>query len=162
MARRPPDRLSETAGEPSASEQQVLRAFIDMHHHRDVEGALALLRDDVRVTMPPNPYLFEGRVAMRPLMDRAFSSDQFLDWRLVPARANRQPAAISYALLPGDTVYRPFKLDVLRVESGLIREITTFDPRLIAGFDFPDVLPEDPGGRVPPPPRRSDDPARSR
>jgi hypothetical protein len=62
------------------------------------------------------------------------------DWRLVPTRANRQPAAASYLRAPGDTVYRAFKLDVLRVEDGAIAEITTFSCDLFPAFGLPATL----------------------
>ena len=39
---------------------------------------------------------------------------------------NRMPAAASYLRRPGDTVFRAFKLDVLRVDDATISEITTF------------------------------------
>jgi RNA polymerase sigma-70 factor (ECF subfamily) len=120
----------------------VLKAFIAMHEHGDVAGALRLLREDIRVTMPPLPELHEGRTAMEALLARAFDPASFLGWRLVPAWANRQPAAISYALLPEDRRWHAFKIDVLRVEDGLIREITTFLPRLVAAFGHPEVLDE--------------------
>jgi RNA polymerase sigma-70 factor (ECF subfamily) len=125
---------------PSPADREVLEAFIAMHEHGDVEGALELLREDIRVTMPPHPWLYEGRTAMRELMARAFDPAEFLGWRLVPAWANRQPAAISYALLPADHRWHAFKIDVLRVENGLIREVTTFDPTLVRAFGHPEVL----------------------
>jgi RNA polymerase sigma-70 factor (ECF subfamily) len=94
---------------------------------------------DIRVTMPPQPVCYVGRDALAPLVEHAFTS--FGAWRLVPTRANRQPAAACYLRRPGDTVFRPFKLDVLRITGGHVAEATTFDPRLIGGFDFLDVLP---------------------
>ena len=51
---------------------------------------------------------------------QAFGPPAMGDWRLVPARANRQPAAASYLRRPGDSVHRAFKLDVMRIEDGLI------------------------------------------
>ena len=36
------------------------------------------------------------------------------------------PAAASYLRRPGDTQFRAFKLDVMRIEAGMIAEITTF------------------------------------
>ena len=63
------------------------------------------------------------------------------DWRLVPTRANRQPAAASYLRRPGDSIYRAFKLDVLRVEDGAIAEITTFGAGLFPAFGLAPTLP---------------------
>ncbi len=134
------ERLTQAASTPSEDERTLLQAFIDTHESGDIESSLALLRDDIRVTMPPHPYLYEGRAAIVPLMERAFEDDEYADWRLVAAWANRQPAAISYVRRPGDSLYRAFKIDVLRVEDGLIREITTFGAGLHAAFGQPEIL----------------------
>ena len=40
------------------------------------------------------------------------------DWRLVPTWANRMPTAASYLRQPGDSEFRAFKFDVLRIEDG--------------------------------------------
>ena len=50
------------------------------------------------------------------------------------------PAAASYLRRPGDTEFRAFKLDVLRVEDGTIAEITTFGAGLFAAFGLPETL----------------------
>ena len=61
-------------------------------------------------------------------------------WRLVPTAANRMPAAASYLRRAGDTEFRAFKLDVLRVEGGKIAEITTFGSNLFPAFGLPATL----------------------
>jgi RNA polymerase sigma-70 factor (TIGR02960 family) len=117
-------------------ERRLLEGFIDTHERADAEAAIALLREDVRITMPPHPWLFEGLQAVRELMASAAGSGE---WRLVPTRANRMPTAASYLLKPGDAEFRAFKLDVLRVEGGRIAEITTFDATLFPAFGLPPV-----------------------
>jgi RNA polymerase sigma-70 factor (TIGR02960 family) len=117
-------------------EQRLLEGFIDTHERGDTEAAIALLREDVRITMPPHPWLFEGLPAVRGLMASAEGTGE---WRLVPTRANRMPAAASYLRPPGDSEFRAFKLDVLRVEGGRIAEITTFDASLFPAFGLPPV-----------------------
>ncbi len=61
-------------------------------------------------------------------------------WRLIPAGANRMPAAASYLRRPADSVFRAFKLDVMRIEAGTIAEITTFDAGLFPAFGLPQEL----------------------
>jgi RNA polymerase sigma-70 factor (ECF subfamily) len=90
--------------------------------------------------MPPNPMLYEGRAAVVPLMRRAFDDDALGEWRLVPTRANRQPAAASYLRAPGETRFHAFKIDVLRVAGGRIAEITTFGSALFAAFGLSATL----------------------
>jgi RNA polymerase sigma-70 factor (TIGR02960 family) len=126
-----------SAADLSADERRLLQGFIDTHESGDVEAAAAMIRDDVRVTMPPNPWLYEGRAAVMELMRGATGPEAPGEWLLVPTRANRMPAAASYLRAPGDTLFRAFKLDVLRVQDGLIAEITTFAARLFGEFGLP-------------------------
>jgi hypothetical protein len=51
-----------------------------------------------------------------------------------------QPAATSYLRARGETAFRAFKIDVLRVAGSAIAEITTFDTRLFAAFGLPLAL----------------------
>jgi RNA polymerase sigma-70 factor (ECF subfamily) len=62
------------------------------------------------------------------------------EWRLLPTRANRQPAAASYLRAPGEAEFRAFKLDVLRVRDGRIAEITTFGAGLFEEFGLERTL----------------------
>jgi hypothetical protein len=100
-----------------------------------------MVADDIRITMPPHPFLFEGREAMASLLERAFGPESPGDWLLVPTRANRQPTAASYLRQPGDSEYRAFKFDVLRVEGDVIAEATTFDASLFDAFGLPPTWP---------------------
>jgi RNA polymerase sigma-70 factor (ECF subfamily) len=127
--------------EPTQHERALLAAFIDAHERADVAASVALMREDIRVTMPPQPMCFEGRDALAPLLAQAFGG--MGEWRLVPAWANRQPAAVSYLRRPGDTVFRALKIDVLRIEGGLVKEVTTFDTKLLDAFGLPASYAED-------------------
>jgi RNA polymerase sigma-70 factor (TIGR02960 family) len=133
LGEQPPPRPKRTATE---QERVLLERFIDAHERADTDAAVALLREDVRITMPPHPWLFEGIQAVRELMGNAEATGE---WRLLPTRANRMPTAASYLRQPGDTEFRAFKFDVLRVEGGRIAEITTFDPTLFPAFGLPPV-----------------------
>jgi RNA polymerase sigma-70 factor (ECF subfamily) len=50
------------------------------------------------------------------------------------------PAAVSYLRRPGDTEFRAFKLDVLRISADSIAEITTFGIALLPAFGLPPTL----------------------
>jgi RNA polymerase sigma-70 factor (ECF subfamily) len=63
------------------------------------------------------------------------------EWRARPTAANRRPAAACYLRRPGDSVFRAFKLDVLRTDGDQIAETTTFGPKLFGAFGLPKVLP---------------------
>lgn len=122
---------------PSPYEQRLLAAFIDAHERMDAEASLAMVREDIRITMPPNPMFFQGRAQMRELFDHALQMGQ---WRLIPAWVNRMPAAVSYLKRPGDTAFRPFKVDVLRADGDRIAETTTFDAQMVAWLGLPETL----------------------
>jgi RNA polymerase sigma-70 factor (ECF subfamily) len=127
---------------PSAEERALLARFVDAHERGDAAAAMAAAATDIRITMPPYPHVFSGRDALAGLLQRAFGPDRDGDWRLLATAANRMPAAASYLRRPGDSVFRPFKLDVLRVHDGLIAEITTFGPELFGALGLPDTLPD--------------------
>jgi len=123
------------------ADRALLTAFIDAHERQDPVAGLAVIRADIRVSMPPNPGLFTGRETVASLMAQAYDRAVFGDWRLLPTAANRMPAAASYLRRAGSDVYLPFKLDVLRTGDGLIVEITTFDASLFDRFGLPASLP---------------------
>lgn len=50
------------------------------------------------------------------------------------------PAALSYLRRPGDSLFRAFKVDVLRIADGAIAEITTVGPALFVAHGMPEVL----------------------
>ena len=52
----------------------------------------------------------------------------------MPTAANRLPAAASYLRRPGDSVFRAFKIDVLRVRGGQVAETTTFGSSLFGKY----------------------------
>jgi RNA polymerase sigma-70 factor (TIGR02960 family) len=126
------------AREPTEQERDLLAAFIDAHQRGDVGASLSLMSEDIRVTMPPRPLCYQGRETLKTLLAQAFGS--MGEWRLQPVWANRQPAAVSYLRRPGDALFRAFKIDVLNVEGGLVKEVTTFDTRQLAAFGLPDTL----------------------
>lgn len=136
----PARRAEWSAGEPRAAERALLARFIDAHERCDAAAAVAIAAQDIRITMPPNPFCFEGLAAIAPLLARALGEDRDGDWRLVPTQANRMPTAASYLRRPGDSAFRAFKLDVLRIEDGVIAEITTFGAGLFPAFGLPPTL----------------------
>ena len=140
---RAPAPRSEWSGdaELTADEQRLLRGFIETHESGDHAAAVKLMAEDIRVTMPPAPLVFDGIEALRPLFERAFESGEHGDWKLVPTRLNRMPAAASYHRAAGALEFTPFKIDVLRVRDGAIAEITTFGTASVfAELGLPPVL----------------------
>jgi RNA polymerase sigma-70 factor (TIGR02960 family) len=136
----PSQRSAWTASQPGPAERELLDRFIEAHERCDAAAAIAIAAQDIRVTMPPYFMCFDGIDAIRGLMERAFGPDRDGDWRLVGTAANRMPTAASYLRRVGDSEFRAFKLDVLRVGDGVIEEITTFGAALFPAFGLPQVL----------------------
>jgi RNA polymerase sigma-70 factor (TIGR02960 family) len=133
----PARRAEWSAGEPSDEERALLASFIDAHERGDAALAVSIASQDLRITMPPNPFFFEGLDSIAPLLGQALQDGE---WRLMPTLANRMPTAASYLRRPGDSEFRAFKFDVLRIEDGAIAEITTFGAGLIPAFGLPPKL----------------------
>lgn len=127
--------------EPTAHERALLARLLDAHERQDAAASIALLREDVRITMPPLPMVYDGLTEVAPLLEHAFGAGSHGDWRLVEIRANRTPAAASYLRAPGDTEFRAFKIDVIRLVDGRVAEMTTFGTTLFDAFGLPPVLP---------------------
>ena len=136
----PPRRSEWSAGKPSDVELALLERFIDAHERCDAAAAIAISAQDIRITMPPRPLCFDGRDAMAALLERAFGVDRDGDWRLLATQANPMPTAASYLRRPGDSQFRAFKFDVLRISGGHIVEITTFGPKLFPAFGLAPIL----------------------
>ncbi len=133
-----PSRRAEwSAQDPTAEERALLEQFMDAHERLDAEAAVAIAARDIRITMPPYPWSFDGPDAIRPLMADAAAMGR---WRLIPVGANRMPAAAGYLRRPGDSEFRAFKLDVMRIEAGAIAEITTFNADLFPAFGLAPTL----------------------
>ncbi len=136
----PADRRDDWAApEVTKAEHAVLDRYIAAHESGDLAATLELIADDIRITMPPAPYVYEGRAGVEELVARA---DGFGEWRLLPVRADRQPAAACYVRRPGQDVFSAFKVDVLNVVDGRIAEITTFGVKHFPAFGLPPELPE--------------------
>jgi RNA polymerase sigma-70 factor (TIGR02960 family) len=137
----PSHRLDWTSTGPSADERELLNRFIDAHQRCDAAAALAIAAEDLRITMPPYPWCYTGLAEVSVLLERGFGPQRDGDWLLLPTSLNRMPSAASYLRRSGDTRFRAFKLDVLRVENGRLAEITTFGPSRFEDLGLPEVLP---------------------
>jgi len=136
----PPRRLEwAPPSAPTDEERGVLQRYIDAHEQADTAALAELLAEDARASMPPTPAWLQGREAIMTAIVQGLDP-AFGQWRLVPAWANRQPAAACYLRRPGETEYQAFSLDVLRVEQGKVVEITDFTAELFPAFGLPRTL----------------------
>ncbi len=119
-------------------QRALIAAFVSAWERSDVDGIVALLAEDARFTMPPLPAWFAGRTDVaRFLAERVFATP----WRLVPVRANGQPAFACYQRDPADHVFRLGAVNLLGLRDGRIAEIAGFvDPAVTARFGMPSEL----------------------
>ncbi len=146
MRQRLPGRRLEwsMASTPTTAERELLERYMDATDRADVGALTALLREEVRLTMPPFPTWFQGREeianAFALAIDPSLPTYQG-QFRTVATAANRQPAVAAYVRKPGDAEYRALGVDVLRLEGGLVIEITRFvTPDVFAAFGLPMTL----------------------
>jgi RNA polymerase sigma-70 factor (ECF subfamily) len=128
----------EPAADLGDADQELLQRLVAAHEQGDVEVAVALMREDVRVTMPPHPWLYDGLDAVRPLVETGLTEPG--EWRVTLTRANRMPAFACYLRPRGEAEFTAFKLDVVRLRDGAIAEITTFNRDVFASFGLPAML----------------------
>ncbi len=123
----------------SQLERVVVARFADAVEAGDIDGMVALLTDDAWLTMPPEPYEYQGPTAIGAfLRDREVARGRM---RLVPTRANTQPAFAAYLLDPEAGIGRPYSLFVLALEGDGISAVTWFaGPDALAHFGLPQTL----------------------
>src|SRR5215218_1885836 len=107
---------------------EIVEGYMDAMQRGDVDAVVSMLAEDAAWSMPPLPAWFHGRDALTGFLVRGPLSGDWR-WRHLPARANGQAAVASYCWYEEDEVYRPFALDVLTLDGGRIKEITSFITR---------------------------------
>ena len=137
-ANRPHGRSHPPPESLTPDERRLLERTIDAHQRADADALAEMLRDDVRIAMPPLPYWFNSKAAFVPGLEAGLRDPG--EWRLLAVGANRMPALASYLRPWQESDFKAFKLDVVRVEDGLVAEITTFGPSLFPAFGLPAAL----------------------
>jgi len=137
--RRPPIAEREPVPAPdSPAEQAIVAEFARAYESGDVDALVALLTDDVFVSMPPIPLEYQGRDVGARLFASIFRSGRRVD--LVPTRANGQPAFGAY-LRASTGVRHGTGLFVLTLTGDRICAFTRFDNSVLPWFGLPRSLP---------------------
>jgi RNA polymerase sigma-70 factor (TIGR02960 family) len=127
----------------SAGERRLVGRFADAVQSGDVGEIVSLLTDDALLTMPPQPLEYQGQDAISAfLLQRAELRGAPL--RVVPTRANTQPAFGCYLPDAHGAIARPYGLIVLTLEGDAVAAITWFaDTGIFPHFGLPRTLPID-------------------
>jgi RNA polymerase sigma-70 factor, ECF subfamily len=127
---------------PSAArERELAGRFAAALERGDTNGVVSLLTDDAWLTMPPQPYEYQGAQTIASFFHQRTALHGNL--RLVPTRANGQPAFGCYLPDPQAPIARAYGLIALTLTDDRISAITWFGERsLFAHFGLPRTLPE--------------------
>ncbi|GCE08180.1 RNA polymerase subunit sigma-70 [Dictyobacter aurantiacus] len=132
----------------NAAINTLLARYLKMWESDDVDGLVALLKEDATLSMPPVPSWYQGRDAIRRvLLAVLFPAGVRNRWRLSPTHANGQPAFVVYRANEATGSYQAFALQVIALagtpgDGWQIASVTAFlDPDLAASFGFPSQLP---------------------
>jgi RNA polymerase sigma-70 factor (TIGR02960 family) len=136
-------KLPPTAGcEPppdtdSSSEDAIVAKFVRAWESADLDALVALLTDDVFLSMPPMPFEYEGRDAAARFCASIFRAGRRFD--LLPTRANCQPAFGAYLRAPNG-IRHGTGLYVLALTGDRICGMTRFDNSVLGWFGLPRSL----------------------
>ena len=126
---------------PNEVERALLRRYVEAWEAVDIDGLVMLLKEDAVLTMPPFPFRYQGRSSIADFFSSVPAGGALDQIRLLPTRANRQPALAAYVRDPDDGIHRAYGLMVLTLDGDTIAEITGFaDPTLFRLFGLPTEL----------------------
>jgi RNA polymerase sigma-70 factor (TIGR02960 family) len=124
------------AGSPA--EDAIVAEFVRAYESADLDAVVALMTDDVFMSMPPMPFEYEGRDAVARFCASLFRPGRTVD--LVPTRANGQPAFGSYVRDPTG-IRHGTGLFVIALAGDRICALTRFESGVLPWFGLPRSLP---------------------
>jgi RNA polymerase sigma-70 factor, ECF subfamily len=125
----------------SPQERELVGLFVETFESGDTKAVVALLADDAWLTMPPYPFEYQGKEAIRLFLEHR-ARVRHPRRRVVPTRANGQPAFGVYVDDPYGRIARQWGLVVLTLDGERISAITFFsDLSVLAHFGLPRTLP---------------------
>ncbi|GAA4640659.1 sigma-70 family RNA polymerase sigma factor [Actinoallomurus vinaceus] len=123
----------------SSSEDSVTARFVQAFESNDIDALVALLTDDVFISMPPLPFEYDGRAAVSGFWSTMFDMGRQVN--LIATRANGQPAFGTYLHTPNG-VRDGTGLIVLTLSGDRICAMTRFDSSALPWFGLPRSLPD--------------------
>jgi RNA polymerase sigma-70 factor (ECF subfamily) len=125
----------------SRSERELVARFTACFEAGDIPGVIALLTHDAVLTMPPEPLEYEGPGAILEFLSTVPAGGALERFRLVPTRANGQPAFGCYLRDPRTPIGHAYGLMVLTLSGDHIAAITGFpDTSVFRSFGLPRTL----------------------
>ncbi|MFF1747122.1 sigma-70 family RNA polymerase sigma factor [Streptomyces mirabilis] len=122
----------------SPAEDAIVAKFVRAWESADLDALVALLTDDVFMSMPPMPFEYQGRDVVARFCAGIFRADRRFD--LIPTRANGQPAFGPYLRAPNG-ISHGTGLYVLTLTGDRICAMTRFENSVLPSFGLPRSLP---------------------
>lgn len=124
-----------------ARERDLARRFAEALTDDDIDGVVALLSDDAWLAMPPAAHEYHGPGAVASFLHASAQWREGRHLRLVPTRANTQPAFGCYLPDPDGRRTRATGILVLTIAGDRIHHIERFlEHRLAPLFGLADAL----------------------
>jgi RNA polymerase sigma-70 factor (TIGR02960 family) len=123
----------------SAAERTLIEKLTSAYTAADLDGLLALLTDDIRLTMPPHPFEYRGRAVAAQGLGQLFAEGH--RYQLIETRANGQPAFALYCKDPHAGILHASGLLVITLSGPYISALTMFGTSALALFGLPRTLP---------------------
>lgn len=121
----------------SPAEDAIVAKFVSAYESADIDALVALLTDEIFLSMPPMPLEYRGRDIVARFFAPIFGAGQRFE--LAPTRANGQPAFGIYRHTP--TGIHAACLFVLALEGDRIGAMTVFENTVLPTFGLPPSLP---------------------
>jgi RNA polymerase sigma-70 factor (TIGR02960 family) len=122
----------------SPAEDAIVVKFVHAWESANIDALVALLTDDVFMSMPPMPFEYEGRDLVARFCASIFDAGRRFD--LAPTRANGQPAFGAYLRAPNG-ISHGIGLYVLTLSGDRICAMTRFENSVLPWFGLPRSLP---------------------
>jgi RNA polymerase sigma-70 factor (ECF subfamily) len=123
----------------SAAERELIGKLTSAYTAADLDRLVALLADDVRLSMPPHPFEYRGRAVAAQGLGQLFAHGY--RYRLIETRANGQPALAVYRTDSHGGILHASGLLVITLAGPRVSAMTMFTPGTLARFGLPRTLP---------------------
>jgi RNA polymerase sigma-70 factor, ECF subfamily len=138
-----PGMLAEAPLPDSREERALVARFATAFQSGDVPGVIALLTDDALMTMPPEAAEYVGPEAIGRFLSTVPAAGSLERFRLVPTRANGQPAFGCYLIDPHTPIAHAYGLMVLTLRGDRVAGLAGFaDSAVFTSFGLPRTLKE--------------------
>jgi RNA polymerase sigma-70 factor (ECF subfamily) len=120
----------------------LLDRYVQAWEAKDLDGFVALLKEEAAYVMPPWREWYLGRGAIHAFFEAVWR--QYGRFRMLRTAANRQPAFVLYTENKTDDTWAAHSIHVLTLDDNSISKLTIFmkptGPGLVNAFQFPLVL----------------------